>query len=166
MTGPHQTSKRLSLTLGVVETIQRSARHRYPEESCGLLIGACLSDGRTHVLRAVELSNAAVGEARRNRYEIPPRELLEWERRATREHLSIIGFFHSHPDHPPKPSQTDAALAWPAYVYVIVGVVGGTSSNDPLVTGMAAWTFDEPSTSFRELTIDVQIGAEEIEYYI
>lgn len=167
MSATLQRLQRLSVTLSVSETVQSVACRRYPEEGCGLLIGAVLSDGRAHILRAVELPNAAVGDSRRNRYEIPPRDLLAWERRAQREGMSIIGFFHSHPDHPPSPSATDASLAWPSYVYLIIGAAGNVAGGSgPLVTGMAAWTFDESSTSFRELTIDVQIGADEIEYYI
>lgn len=161
--------KRLSVSSSVVETMQSAALLRYPEECCGLLIGATLSDGRVHVLRAVELPNAAKADDKRNRYEIDPRKLLEWERRSQREGTTIVGFFHSHPDHPPVPSATDASLAWPTYVYVIVGVAGrgnGEKSRDAIIAGLAAWTFDEASTSFRELVIDVQIGADEIEYYI
>lgn len=155
------------LTPGVVEIVHRAALARYADEACGLLLGVRLSDGRLRVNRAIELPNVASKVDRRSRYEIDPRVLLEWERRAHREGTSIVGFFHSHPDHPPRPSATDAELAWPTYIYLIVGTAGrGDGHRDAFVSGMAAWTFEEASTSFRELKIDIEVGADEIEYYI
>lgn len=148
-----------------IPTIHDAALHAYPDEACGLLLGVRRPSGAIVVRRAVATVNVAPHEERRHRYQIDPRVLLEWERIAQASGLSIVGYFHSHPDHLPAPSAVDAALAWPTYAYLIVGVVGRDRAQ-PIVSGMAAWTFEEPSSSFRELPIEVDVGVDEIEYYI
>ena len=153
------------LDAGVAPFVQDVSTHVYPEESCGLLLGTRRAGGQIVVKQAISTANVAALAERRHRYAIEPRLMLEWERIAEASGLSIVGFFHSHPDHAPKPSATDGALAWPTYVYLIVGIVG-RDRDRPLASGMAAWTFDEPSSSFRELPIEIDVGVDQIEYFI
>lgn len=148
----------------LIVAIERSALAAYPEETCGILLGTFRAQRGIHVERVVQLPNGAAVE-RGRRYEIRPRHLLQWDRIAEATGLSIVGFFHSHPDDEPRPSQTDATLAWPSYAYLIAGV-SRSSDGTPMMNGLAAWTFDESSTSFRELKIEVEVGLDEIEYYI
>lgn len=148
----------LHLPADAVTTMQRAARQTYPDEACGLLLGTISNDGSVRVRQVVVVPNVAPERARR--YVIEPRVLLEWDRAAQTSGWSIVGFFHTHPNAAPRPSATDAALAWPGYVYVIVGV------NGEFITGMAAWTFDESLASFTELPVRVDIAYDEIEYFI
>lgn len=169
---PAQT-RSLEVTAEVVQRLHATGITVYPEEVCGLLLGKWNADGVVSATQAVVIPNAALPADRKHRYEIPPKLMLEWERIGQRSGLSIVGFFHSHPDAPPAPSVTDASLAWPGYVYVIVAITGANSgalSARPWVSGMAAWTFEEGSASFpsrfAEVSVTVQVAADEIEYFI
>lgn len=171
----------LSLVIAheVVQRLHAAGSSGYPEEVCGLLLGKFEPGRVVTATQAVIVPNAAREEVGR-RYTISPRLLLEWERIGQRSGLSIVGFFHSHPDAPPTPSATDTALAWPGYAYVIISVSGTTvdvpagarreakrdSSARPIITGMAAWTFEESSASFVEVPVTVDVAADEIEYFI
>lgn len=147
-----------------VTAIERAVVAGYPEEACGLLLGTFRAQKGIRVERVIQLPNGASVDKHR-RYEIHPRLLLQWDRIAEEAGTSIVGFFHSHPNEEPRPSETDAKLAWPGYAYLIAGVSRATDGT-PIMNGLAAWTFEESSTSFRELKIEVEVGADEIEYYI
>lgn len=144
--------------------VQHAALSTYPEETCGLLLGRFLAGGQVHISQAIQLPNAAASH-RARRFEIDPRLLLQWDRVASASGLSIVGFFHSHPDESPRPSATDAELAWPSYAYLIASVAG-SKKGGAINSGFAAWTFEEASTSFREMTIEIDIDPGQIEYYI
>jgi proteasome lid subunit RPN8/RPN11 len=88
-----------------------------------------------------------------DRYEVDPREIVKLDRAAEQRGLDIVGFYHSHPDHPPTPSATDAENAWPGYIYLIVAVA---EVGEAQVT---AWTFDEERGCFRERPIRMSQGA-------
>jgi proteasome lid subunit RPN8/RPN11 len=95
----------------------------YPEEGCGVLIGRD-AGGVREVERAGVLPNQRE-DARGNRYLIAPEALLAADREARAAGLDVIGFFHSHPDHPARPSAFDLEHAWPYYSYVIASVERG-----------------------------------------
>jgi len=98
-------------------------RRAYPEEGCGVLIGAD-RDGSRAIARVVGFENRRADE-RARRYLIAPEQVLEAERLARAADLDVLGFFHSHPDHPAEPSAFDVEHAWPFYTYVIVSVRQG-----------------------------------------
>ena len=155
----------LRLDPSTLATIERAALSGYPEEACGLMLGEFLAGGSIRVSRAIQLPNHAASAEKTRRYEIDSRLILHWDRVANQAGESIVGFFHSHPDHSPRPSATDAQLAWPAYAYLIASVTGSKTSG-AINSGFAAWTFEDASTSFREMTIEVDIEPDQIEYYI
>lgn len=96
------------------------ARCGAPEEVVGVLAGSH-SDTDSTVRRAYRAKNAAAEP--RTRYEIAPDEEIELLERIDADSLDCVGFYHSHPDSPPKPSRTDSRLAaWPGYSYVIVSL--------------------------------------------
>jgi proteasome lid subunit RPN8/RPN11 len=95
----------------------------YPDEGCGALIGTLDGDVK-RVRRVVGLTNVEANTKRR-RFAIDPMELHKLERAARSAGEAVVGFFHSHPDSPARPSQTDLAWAWPVYSYVIVSVASG-----------------------------------------
>jgi proteasome lid subunit RPN8/RPN11 len=92
----------------------------YPEETCGLLVGRT-ARGRTEVHRAARAKNLN-RERARDRYDLDPADFLAADLQARAEGLEIVGIWHSHPDHPAQPSETDRAAAWEGWSYVIVEV--------------------------------------------
>jgi proteasome lid subunit RPN8/RPN11 len=95
----------------------------YPEEGCGVLLGREAA-GVRDVERVIELDNQR-GDSRHNRYVIAPEQFLSAEKDARAAGLDVLGFYHSHPDHPARPSGFDLEHAWPWYSYVIVSVEQG-----------------------------------------
>jgi proteasome lid subunit RPN8/RPN11 len=114
-------SQGLRLAPAHADAIRAHGRETYPHECCGFLLGAAGGSAVTEVARA---SNARV-DSPANRYLIPPEEFVRVQRDADRRGLEIVGFYHSHPDHPAQPSAFDRDHAWPGYAYLIVAVAGG-----------------------------------------
>jgi proteasome lid subunit RPN8/RPN11 len=110
----------------VLETIRSHGRDAYPEECCGGLLGV-LSDERgvrVRIVRAEAIANASP-EQRERRFAVDPRDYLRLERSATEQGLSLVGFYHSHPDHPAAPSEYDREHAFPFLHYLILSVERG-----------------------------------------
>ena len=106
------------------ESLRRHGEETYPFECCGALLGR-LSDGSREVEAVVRCSNTRVDRSQ-DRYSIDPKELLRLQRQADEQGLDIVGFYHSHPDHPALWSQTDLAEAhWLGCSYVITSVDRG-----------------------------------------
>ena len=99
----------------------------YPEECCGFLVGS--SDHRGAVVRHVLPAENEHQESRRNRYTISPQDYLKAEKWADARGLQLLGFYHSHPDHPAQPSQYDLEHAWPNLVYVITEIQQGEAGQ-------------------------------------
>ncbi|RMH58957.1 MAG: M67 family peptidase [Candidatus Hydrogenedentota bacterium] len=130
------------------EDIRRHSAEGYPEEICGILIGEERGAER-RVSRLVRAGNR-MEENRRRRYLIEPLELARVERDADARGETLLGFYHSHPDHPPRPSETDLAWAWPFYSYVIQSVVKGEPKEG------RCWRLREDGKGFREEEIVVE----------
>ena len=104
----------------ILERIHGHGAQTYPEEDAGFLLGA---DGTERVVAdTVELKNTREADARRTRYLIGPEQYRRAEMEAEARKLEVIGIFHSHPDHPARPSEADRAAAWSGLSYVIVAV--------------------------------------------
>ena len=114
----------------------------YPHEGCGLLLGRTI-DGHKIVEEIMPVENARESVAQHNRYLIPPDEVMKGERLAAQKGLDVIGFFHSHPDHPERPSDFDRDHAWPWYSYLITSVKSGRAAKT------AAWTLSDDRSSFQ-----------------
>lgn len=107
----------------VLATICRSAEAAYPEECCGLLIGALEPGGHGRIFRAAPSANLAA--ERRHRFEIDPALYLALERTLTGPER-LVGLYHSHPDGSAFPSAMDAAAAWrEGWLWLIVPVATG-----------------------------------------
>ena len=132
--------------------VQEHAERGYPDEVCGLLIGSF--DGEDKVVRQVvpvENEWEAVDE-RRRRFLITPDVFARQERQARRDGLEIVGFYHSHPDHPAEPSATDREYAWPLYSYLIQSVVGGH------VADFASWRLKDDRSGYeREEVTELKV---------
>ena len=111
----------IRITQELLNQIREHGVRDYPYECCGLLLGRYGADGKV-VKETYPISNAREESAKRNRFLIEPHELLRGERYAMKNDLEVVGFYHSHPDHPARPSQYDLDHAWPTFAYVIVAV--------------------------------------------
>ena len=110
------------------DDIRQHGEETYPYECCGVLLGHAEADGNT-VIDAVRAENVRADSAH-NRYQIAPRELIRIQREARAKGLDIVGFYHSHPDHPARWSRTDLAEAhWIGCSYVITSVVADDSGK-------------------------------------
>jgi proteasome lid subunit RPN8/RPN11 len=102
------------------EHLRAAVQAGYPRETCGLLIGRQDGGGTTvrEVIRARNLCTARASD----RYELDPKDFLAADREARAAGLEIVGIWHSHPDHPARPSETDRAGAWQGWSYLIASV--------------------------------------------
>ena len=138
----------LALTPADLADIERHGAAAYPEECCGILLG-CLDRGRVRVTRVVAVDNER-GESRHNRFVIGPEAVLAAQRAARAEGLDIVGYYHSHPDHPARPSEFDREHAWPGLSYLIVAVEAG----EPIE--VRSWRLADDRAGFEEESIERQ----------
>ncbi len=127
--------------------IRQAAEEAYPDECCGFLIGKAGNGVRT-VTRIQESVNERT-DSLRNRFLIGPQEMLRTEREL-REGESVLGFFHSHPDAPARPSDYDRTHAWPWYSYLIVAVRQGRSEE------LTNWRLQEDGSEFTLEKLDIR----------
>ena len=129
-----------------LEAIARHAEESYPEECCGFLIGDSGPLG-TVVARVAPAGNERE-DSRHNRYVIRPEAVLAAHKEARGLGLDVVGYYHSHPDHPARPSEFDREHAWPGLSYVIVAVAGGQ------VEGARSWRLSDDRERFDEEEIE------------
>jgi len=111
----------VKITGAVMEAVRAHGAEGYPNEICGVLVGPRGGRTATEAKRARNL----IVERSRDRYEIDPADHLRIQREADADGHDIIGYYHSHPDHPAQASRFDTERAWSGYVYVIVSVANG-----------------------------------------
>jgi proteasome lid subunit RPN8/RPN11 len=128
----------LALAPAVNESIRQHGAQAYPHECCGALIGR---DGK--VAEAFALPNTTE-EGPRRRFLVRPSDYRDAERRASALGAELLGFYHSHPDHPARPSQYDLDHAWPFFSYVIVSVQSGVPGD------MTSWRLRDDRSAFDE----------------
>lgn len=130
----------LRISQQVYDAIRQHGEETWPHECCGVLLGHFSSGDRTPVNEvedAVRAANTRTDSAH-NRYQIAPQELVRIQRSSRERGLDIVGFYHSHPDHPAQWSATDLAEAhWISCSYVITAVERGAArqTNSFLLTG-------------------------------
>lgn len=108
-----------------LEEIRQHGQRSYPNECCGAMLGVAAEDGTKHVHALLSLDNRREGEAARTRFLVTPEDYRAAEHVAREKGLEIVGFYHSHPDHPARPSEFDREQALPWYSYIVVRVAGG-----------------------------------------
>lgn len=143
--------------------IRGHGAREYPNECCGLMLGTA-DDDRKEVREIIPLANlrhdpkraqellpldAPGKESERNRFLIDPLEQLKVEKEARARGLDVLGYYHSHPDHPARPSNYDREHAWPWYSYVIVSVERGEAK------ALTSWVLAEDRTRFDEEAVEV-----------
>jgi proteasome lid subunit RPN8/RPN11 len=130
----------IGLPPDALEAIRAHGREAYPEECCGALLGT-LANGSARVARIERMANARESE-RRRRYTIDPLEYLHVEKLAGAQGLALIGFYHSHPDHPAAPSGYDREHALPFFHYLVLAVASGEPGE------LTAWTLSDDRATF------------------
>jgi proteasome lid subunit RPN8/RPN11 len=140
---------RLEISPRLLAQIYAQGEQAYPEEGAGLLLGAVDGD-RRQVLEILGIANSREADARRNRYLLTAEDMLRGENEAARRGLDVIGVFHSHPDHPNRPSGYDLEWALPWYSYVITSVQGGRAVES------RSWRLQDDRQGFAEEAILVQ----------
>ena len=131
------------LTARAVGAIRRHGAAAYPYECCGALIGRQSAEGGVEVVEAMELENVT-DEGPRRRFRVSPADYRQSEARARELDAELVGFYHSHPDHPAQPSQYDLDHAWPNFSYVIVAVAGGAAGD------LRSWRLRADRSAFEE----------------
>jgi proteasome lid subunit RPN8/RPN11 len=133
---------RLRLAPDAVASIRAHGRDAYPHECCGALLG------RDGDIVAVHALPNTTEEGPRRRFLVRPEDYRDAERQASARGVDLLGFYHSHPDHPARPSQYDLDHAWPSFSYVIVSVMNGEPG------AMTSWRLREDRSGFAEELID------------
>lgn len=130
------------LKTAVAAAIRDHGRQTFPYECCGAMLGR---DGV--VFEAHALANTTE-EGPRRRFLVRPDDYRAAEKRAREAGLDLLGFYHSHPDHPARPSQYDLDHAWPSFSYVIVSVMAGED------TDLTSWRLKDDRTAFEEEAVN------------
>ncbi len=136
------------------QSLRLHGERTYPHECCGVLLGRAV-DGENEVVQVVEAGNTRTDSAH-NRYHISPVELIRIQRQARALSLDIVGFYHSHPDHPAQWSATDIAEAhWLGCSYIITRVARGAAdvTNSFLLRGTG-----EDDKHFEDEPIEIMIS--------
>ena len=135
----------LKIGWGDVGHIYQHAKETYPEECAGALVG--MDVGEMKIVVDVWRAENTHEEERSRRFLIEPSQIKEFEERAAQRDMDLLGFYHSHPDHPAEPSEYDREHAWPGYSYVIASV---SSAN---VEDMRSWSLKNDRSGYDEETI-------------
>ena len=154
----------LKITQPQVEVIRRHGAKDYSSECCGILLGRASGD-RKEVTEVVPLENlrrdperaqallpleAPGSESERNRFLIDPRDQIRVEKDARARSLDVVGYYHSHPDHPARPSNYDRDHAWPWYSYVIISVERGEPKE------LNSWVLSDDRSKFDPERVELQ----------
>jgi proteasome lid subunit RPN8/RPN11 len=131
----------ITIPAQLLREIYDHTERSYPYECCGVLIGTLKEQKTVHAFRICKNLNQ---ERAHDRYDMDPLDMLKAEREFEDSPWDIIGIYHSHPDHPSRPSQTDTDRAFPAYSYVIISVEKGR------VAKAQSWVLNETENKFYE----------------
>jgi proteasome lid subunit RPN8/RPN11 len=137
----------------LAEKIRAHGAETYPHECCGALLGRDSElesqDAVREVLGLFPLINRR-DDSPRNRFSVTAEDVLEADKAARQQGLEVIGWYHSHPDHPARPSQYDRDHAWPWYSYIIVSVQNGAPQD------MTSWRLNDDRQEFSPEEIEIR----------
>lgn len=144
----------LRMATSLLERVHVHGEESYPEEGAGLLLGRQQGDLRL-VEQVLPLQNTFEHTQRARRYLIDPQAMIEAEEEAEAQGRSLLGVFHSHPNHPARPSEFDRKLALPWFIYVITSVQDGRAERS------RAWLLREDRSGFEEIILEIDTSEEE-----
>ena len=149
----------LQLSQDLSNKIGAHGAETYPHECCGALLGRDLdapttpsSGGAAQASREVTALFPLVNrrdDSPRNRFSVTSEDVRDAEKAAREKGIDVVGWYHSHPDHPAKPSQFDQDHAWPWYSYIIVSVANGKPEK------MTSWRLADDRTQFTSETLQI-----------
>ncbi|HKE35207.1 MAG TPA: M67 family metallopeptidase [Candidatus Acidoferrum sp.] len=140
----------------LAEKIRAHSAETYPHECCGALLGRDGDVAHPEAVREVLALFPLVNrrdDSPRNRFSVTAEDVLEADKTAQAQGLQVIGWYHSHPDHPARPSQYDQDHAWPWYSYIIVSVQNGAPQD------MTSWRLNDDRRAFSPEDIAIRHGA-------
>jgi len=147
------TAPTLKMSTEIAQKIRQHGTETYPRECCGALLGrdATSADGTAsaggvqlplrEILALFPLVNRRE-DSPHNRFAVTAEDVRGAEKAAREKKLDVVGWYHSHPDHPARPSQYDREHAWPWYSYVIVSVAGGKPAE------MTSWRLSDDRSEY------------------
>jgi proteasome lid subunit RPN8/RPN11 len=141
----------LILSEALKRRIEAEGSAAYPHECCGVMVGRDGAAGRV-VERLEAMDNVWDTAEQRRRFAIDPKALMRIDREVAAEGKVVLGFYHSHPDHPARPSETDRMYGWPFYSYVIVSIQNRQPAE------MTCWMLNEETEQFEEQSLAVGRG--------
>jgi proteasome lid subunit RPN8/RPN11 len=144
---PVEFNMTVEITSDLLEQITIHGEASYPEEGAGFLLGR--DDGVRQIEIVLPLPNVSELASHHNRYLISPQDYLRTELEAERSELSVLGIFHSHPDHSASPSEYDQEWALPWFTYIITSIQAGKAVDTK------SWRLLEDRTRFTEEPIRV-----------
>lgn len=125
---------KLTISTQALEKMQAHAAETFPYECCGFFYG---KDGEVRSIEeAIPVTNSKEGDQRR-RFEVSPLDYMKAERYAATNDTTLLGIYHSHPNHPAKPSVHDLKQAVPFFSYIIISVMEGE------VATTTSWQLDD-----------------------
>ena len=139
----------LMMSKEILKAIHQNGEAAYPEEGAGLMLGKVEAEQKL-VVKILALANTREDAARHNRYLLDPQDYLHGEMEAARLGLDVLGVFHSHPDHPDRPSEFDREWAMPMFSYLITSVQEGKAVES------RSWLLAEDRSVFSEEMIEVK----------
>ena len=154
----------LSISDDLSDRIRRHGAEAFPHECCGALLGRDTvaseerdsrlhpSEGAREVLDLFPLINRR-DDSPRNRFAVSADDVREAEKAARQHGLDVVGWYHSHPDHPARPSQFDREHAWPWYSYMIVSVMSGVPAE------MTSWRLNDDRQDYSVERIEIRNSA-------
>jgi proteasome lid subunit RPN8/RPN11 len=155
----------LWITHDLSERIRRHGAESFPHECCGALLGRDTaaepgnsregqpSEPSREVLELFPLVNRR-DDSPRNRFAVTAEDVRDAEKAARQQALEVVGWYHSHPDHPARPSQFDREHAWPWYSYIIVSVMSGAPAE------MTSWRLNDDRQDYSVERIEIRSNAE------
>jgi proteasome lid subunit RPN8/RPN11 len=148
----------LILRPAIARRIEQEGVRAFPDECCGILIGREVGRERRIVEQLVPMANAFDPAERYHRFTIDPRAQIAAEKQADVAGLLVLGYYHSHPDHPAVPSEYDRQHMppWSFYSQVIVSIRAGRPAE------MTAWQINEETGQFEPQRLDVAAAEESV----
>lgn len=139
----------MRITLDILRAIEAHGEATYPEECCGFLLGHASPEG--NIITALCQVENAQGEQRERRFLMGPDDYRRADQAARQQQVDVVGTYHSHPDHPAKPSATDLAHAtFPGFTYVIVSIQNSKAAT------LTAWSLAPDRSRFVAEPIDTK----------
>jgi proteasome lid subunit RPN8/RPN11 len=135
----------LKISSELADKLRAHGVQSYPHECCGALLGRDTEVADRRVYREIHALHPLVNrrdDSPKNRFSVTSQDVLDAEKAARQQGLEVVGWYHSHPDHPARPSQYDRDHAWPWYSYIIVSVANRIPGE------MTSWRLTDDRAEF------------------